>query len=168
VSFVCGTLWPVAVSRLNFPGALVLIVGMLAGAAVAYPKLHAGHARTLADSLWVRWPVSLYLGWLSLATLLSVAGVVTSYGHLPANWLLPNAAWACLAIAAVAAVGVAMGVTRRDMVFNGAIAWGLIAIATRHPVLAVDAAVLLALVAMGVGLVLGTRHRAEPSISFLP
>lgn len=157
-SLVCGALWPVAVSRLDSVGALVLIGGMLAGAAVAYPKLHTGHARTLADSLCVRWPVSAYLGWLSLATLVSVVSV----------FYLTSPVWAVLGIAVAAAIGVYVGVTRRDMILNGAIAWGLIAIAARHHVFAVDAAVLAALVAMGAGLVVGTRRRREPSVSFLP
>lgn len=168
VSFVCGALWPVAVSRLDFLGALVLIVGMLAGAAVAYPKLHTGHARTLPDSACVRWPVSAYVGWLSLATLISVTSVLANYAQLGPNWVLPDPVWAVLGILVAAGIGVFFGVTRRDMILNGAIAWGLIAIATRHHILAVDAAVLVALVLMGVGLVAGTRRRTEPSISFLP
>jgi hypothetical protein len=161
VSFVCGAFWPAAIARRDIGMALVLILGMLVSAAAAYPHLRAGHARNATDRVWVRWTVSAYLGWLSVATLISVTGVLANQVGLGPNWLMPDLAWACLGIAVAGSLGVAFALAKRDVAFNVAVGWGLVAIAAEQSLPAITSAVTLSLVAMAIALYMGRSTRLD-------
>lgn len=152
VSFVAGALWPAAVGYGQWPVALGLIVVMLAGAAVGRVRLGRGGA-SLAERLFARWPVGLYMGWLSLATLLSVTSVLQyDLGLGPTG--LAALPWAVGGVAIAGLLG-AFFAWKRMAFASLAIAWGLAAVAIDQGLFAITAAVFAAVGAMLVAGVIG-------------
>ncbi|MBO9539015.1 tryptophan-rich sensory protein [bacterium] len=161
VSFVCGILWPVAVGFVQMPLALLLIVGMLASAAVAYQRFKPEAAHGMPQRLCVSWPLGLYLGWLSLATVVSLAGVLTDDLGLR-SVLLSSVAWSAIAILGLGGLGAVLGYRKRDWAFNAALGWGLIAIAGEQRTPPIGWAVVFAIALMAFGLIAGSRRRTPP------
>lgn len=156
-SFVCGALWPVAVGFERMPLAFALIVGMLAGGIIAYRRYHTEAAQGMAERLCVNLPFGLYLGWLSLATAISAAGVLADDLGFRA-FLVPPVAWAACAILALGVLGAAVGYVKRDWAFDAALAWGLIAVAGQQRTPPIGWAVVFAVGLMVFGLIAGSRR----------
>lgn len=143
VSFLAGMGWPVAIAYGQFGVAFALIVAMLSGAAVALSRIAPGRAGW-AERLCARWPVSLYAGWLTLATLLSALGVLRHDLALSAV-VNSEAAWAVGGVAVAGAAAATLALWRRDLLFAGAIVWGLAAVAINEPMPAIRSAVFAAI-----------------------
>ncbi|MNX90976.1 hypothetical protein D3C86_1230440 [compost metagenome] len=161
VSLVCGALWPVAVGFVQMPLAFVLILGMLASAAVAYQRFRPEAAHGLPQQVCVSWPLGVYLGWLSLASVVSLAGVLTDDLGLQSVLLSPIA-WSAIALLALGGVGAVMGYRKRDWAFNAALGWGLVAVAGEQRTPAIGWAVVFAIALMAFGLIAGSRRRTPP------
>ncbi|HEY9898656.1 MAG TPA: hypothetical protein V6D00_05695 [Pantanalinema sp.] len=161
VSMACGALWPVAIAYEQMPLAMGLVIGMLAGAAFAYRRFQGEQAKGVAQRLCVSWPLGLYLGWLSIATVLSVTGVMTDEMGVR-SFLLPPVAWAALAILAMGGLGAAMGFLNRDWAFDAALVWGLVAIAGEQRTPPIGWAVVFAVGLVVFALIAGSK-RVRPS-----
>lgn len=140
---------------------LAVMLGILATLAVAYGRARRSVLAGEAPG-WPLWFLGLYLGWISLATVLNATfGLRDAVGvSWPADW----SAAACYALVAVAAgLGLALAVRFRDPLPPLAIAWGLagtcVARRAEAPGLALAAAVAAGALALG-GLWLGRRRRA--------
>lgn len=137
-------LWPVVVSVLNgtwislwhwelFPATLVVMVAILLSLIMLYRR--AGFERTArpaardlrgADRWFVQLPFSLYLGWISVATITNVA-VVGDWLALPTFGVEPALIAAVVLIVGLA-IAIAMLLRNGDVVFGGVIIWAYIGI----------------------------------------
>jgi hypothetical protein len=80
--------------------------------------------------LWVDLPISIYLGWISVATIVNVAIVLTSIGWQ--GWgILPSVWTAILTIIATFLGAIVCG-KRQDFAFTAVTIWALVAIAIRQ------------------------------------
>jgi translocator protein len=133
----------------------VPMLGLLAALIAIYVRLNPWRERLPLVERWVvALPFSLYLGWITVASLVNVAVVV--YDVDTATWQTNATAWsiALLAVAGVAAA--AVGLLRADVAFAGVIVWAAAAIVVNNdgrPVVAVGAAMLaaVALATLGAG-----------------
>lgn len=83
-------------------------------------------------------PLSLYLGWISIATVLNVALTLFSRGW--GGWGLPPTFWTVLMMGVAAELGLLMTLRRRDGTFSLVVVWALVAIALGNlasPIIAV-------------------------------
>ncbi len=81
----------------------------------------------IKQKLCVSAPFSLYLGWISVATIANISAYLVSIGFR--GVLFPEAVWTI----AVMAVAVLLGVlNRKDYVYNGVIIWAFLGIYLRH------------------------------------
>lgn len=109
-------------------------------------------ARVRARSYWlVRFPMSLYQGWISVATIANVSVVL-----LDAGWTggpLSPEVWALAMIAAATALNLWLVLGRRDLAFGGVGVWALTGIAAKraadYPNVAATASVGVLLIAIG-------------------
>ncbi len=94
--------------------------------------LRLGHVRggPLVERLLVRLPFSIYLGWVSVATILNVAVSLYAAGWegTPAS----REAWTAGLLSVGAALAAGMGVGRGDAAFPAVIAWAFSAIAVKQ------------------------------------
>lgn len=78
---------------------------------------------------FIWWPVSLYSGWIAVATISNIAAFLAKIGW---NGGISESIWAFIMIIAATLLGILITFTRNMREFALVIAWALIAIAARH------------------------------------
>lgn len=120
-------------------GALIAIYGLLRRDG----KLPTRFERPI---LW--WTFSLYLGWVSVATIANATVVLDRAGWT--GWGLAPASWAAIMIVVGGVLGAAIGIGKADAIFPAVFVWAFVGIAVRQRdtplVMAVAAIVAVALV----------------------
>ncbi|MEM8643027.1 MAG: tryptophan-rich sensory protein [Cyanobacteria bacterium P01_G01_bin.54] len=102
---------------------LVILVALVWG----YGQHRAQGSLSRADRWFVERPLSLYLGWISVATV--VNGAIVFYGW---GWQQAMPLWTVVMIGVVTLLGCGMTWIYRDGVFSGVFVWALAAIAMRQ------------------------------------
>ena len=115
----------------QFPLTLVAMLVLLGTLIVTYLRLGIGRTSAPAAETWaVRLPFSIYLGWITVAT---VANVTSLLDYL--NWdgfgIAPEI-WMGIVLAAVLVIAVLMNFTRRDVAYAAVILWALAGISVKH------------------------------------
>lgn len=136
---------------------VVAMVGILVCLSILYLRLEIGAPTSRAMRWLVHMPISVYLGWITVATVVNVS--VALYNL---NWngagIAPQV-WTVLLMAVSALLGITVTLQRRDVAYPLVIVWALVALVVRHlttPLIAVSGSVL----AIGVLLValIGPAH----------
>jgi translocator protein len=123
--------WLVAWHHLRMVESVIVMLGLLVSLIMVYVRLGVGRVPvSRAEQLAVRWPFSLYLGWITVATAANVAIALRAAGW--GGWGIPFTTWAVLVLVALAAIGLAILKSRRDPVFALVLAWAAAAIAVAH------------------------------------
>lgn len=79
---------------------------------------------------WVWWPMALYSGWITVATVANVSAYLAKIGW--EGWGLSELTWAVVMVAVAAVVNLAVVFSRGMSVFGFVGVWALVAIAVRH------------------------------------
>lgn len=134
----------------QFPLTLIAMLTLLISLIVTYLKLGTGRNKVSKSETWcVQIPFSVYLGWISVATIANVTSVLD---YIKWDRLgLPPEAWVWIMLAAVLAITLAMIFTRRDIAYTLVILWALAGIAVKNA--AVQAVATPAWVTFGVILI---------------
>jgi len=114
-----------------FPASLLVMLVLLASLIVTYLRLDIGRATVGAAEKWaVNVPFSIYLGWITVAT---VANATSVLYHLQWNGFgISPEIWAVLMIGAATIICLAVILTRRDVAYSLVLIWALIGIAVKH------------------------------------
>lgn len=132
----------------------VLVMLTLLGLLITiYLRLDVGRARaSLAERLCVHTPFSLYLAWISVATIANITVYLRHVGW--SGWGLSDIVWVNAMIGVATLLGVIACVQRRDYAFVAVLLWAFVGIASKQAELlpvytgAVTASALLAVIAM--------------------
>jgi len=110
----------------------VILMFVLLGALIAiYLRLRIGRSDViLREKLLVHLPFSVYLGWITVASIANVAAALTAIGWT--GWGLSGVAWTDLVIIVALIITLAVIVTRRDIAYSLVIIWALIGIAVKQ------------------------------------
>jgi benzodiazapine receptor len=115
----------------QFPLTLVAMLGLLAMLILIYLNLGIGQTQISTAETWtVRIPFSIYLGWITVATIANVTDVLyylqwDGFGIGARDWTL-------ILFAAVILIAGLMSLTRRDVAYNLVIVWALVGIAVKQ------------------------------------
>lgn len=145
------------------------IIAFLVALIAIYLQLDANRANaSTAERLFVLLPFSVYLGWLSVATIANVAllGVAQGWGD-PLGIAAPT--WAAIMLVVATLVGLIMAITRRDAAYVGVFVWAFTAIINKQadaPVVATTA--LVTVVALLVVLAASVLLRARRPQRLVP
>ena len=133
--------------------AMLVILGLLIG---IYQKMGIGKDKVNRTEKWLaQMPFSLYLGWISVATIANTSQVLY---YLNWNaWGIPAAAWTVILLVIAALLGLTMLFSRRDRVYSLVLVWAFIGIALKHA-----AVTPVAFTAWGAALVLALLVLASP------
>ena len=129
---------------------LVAMLGILGCLIAIYLKVGTGqYAVSRQEWFFVRLPFSVYLGWITVATVANVTSVlvVNDWGALG----LPEPLWSALMIVVASAVGGLMAIRHKDYAFVAVLVWAFTGIAVRFPdvlPVAITAIVMAVLVAL--------------------
>lgn len=110
---------------------VVLIFLLLASLIAIYVRLGVGKSKVgLDDSLAVHLPFSVYLGWITVASIANVATALVSF-----NWngagISPET-WAILVVSVALVITALMLITRKDIAYSLVIIWALVGIAVKQ------------------------------------
>lgn len=138
----------------QFSLTLIAMLGLLVCLLVIYLRLREGdEQKGLAKQLLVDAPFSIYLGWVTVATVANISQVLYYLGWRGGP--LSQATWAVVMLAAATLLGILMIFLRREVAYPLVLAWALVGIRVAQagtPVVATTA--LVCAVVLGV-LVLG-------------
>lgn len=147
VNCTANTLWIFAWHYDLISLSLALMVIILGSLIAIYRHIKNPEFRAFRDRLFVRVPFSLYLGWITVATLanISVEQTVLEMD----NWLVTKTVWVFMELALAGAVGTVMIIRYRDPIFGGVVAWAAYGITNKqaaYPEVAGAAATVMILV----------------------
>lgn len=115
----------------QFGLSVIVMLALLATLIGSYLKLDVGRAPASAVERWcVDIPFSVYLGWITVATVANVTSYLYSI-----NWSgfgIPAQAWAAIMIAVASLLGLLMALTRRDSGYLFVLAWSFAGIALKQ------------------------------------
>ena len=149
----------------QFPLSLVMMLVLLVSLLVIYLRLDIRRARVSTAETWfVNHPFSLYLGWITVATIANVTSLLYYYGW--DGWGISPQVWAVIMLAAAGIISALMSITRSDFVFSLVIIWAVIGIAVKHsavPLVANAAWITAAfvLILMLIGILLSNRRTEQ-------
>jgi translocator protein len=114
-----------------YPLSLVIMLALLLTLIFIYLRLGIGKTGVSGADRWlVHLPFSIYLGWITVATVSNASVVLYDLGW--DGWGLGFEAWTVIMLLAAAAIGAAVGLTRRDAAFNLVLVWAFIGIFVDH------------------------------------
>ena len=124
-----------------FALSLVAMIGILLPLIGVYLRLEIGKRRVSSKEKWfVHIPLSIYLAWISVATIVNVA--LTLYNLGWSGWGITPQVWTAIALIAGAAIAATVSIQRTDIAFTVVIVWAFVAIAVRQanqPLIAITA-----------------------------
>ena len=133
-----------------FGWSVVVMLALLAALIVSYLRLNVGLTPVNNAEKWsVDIPFSVYLGWISVATIANI----TDYLYL-INWdgfgIAPQV-WAVIMLTVASIVGVLIALTRRDSAYTLVFVWSFIGIANKQAAepLVANSAWIAAIIALG-------------------
>jgi len=143
---------------------VVLMFALLATLIAIYVRLGIGKTKvSLNEKLCVHLPFSVYLGWITVATIANVAAALVNVGW---NGFGLNAeTWAIVAVIVALAVVLMVIIARRDIAYSLVAVWALVGIAVKqntYPsiITVAEVAVAVILIALTLSLVAGRlRHK---------
>jgi hypothetical protein len=138
----------------NYVGLSVIVMLILLGLLIAsYLNLDIGHTSVSRIEKWcVDIPISVYLGWISVATVANISDWLYSV-----NWNgfgFDPQVWAVIMLVVASVLGLLMALTRRDSGYLFVFVWAFIGIALKQSALPLvaDSAWVAALVALGLAI----------------
>jgi benzodiazapine receptor len=146
---------------------LVAMLALLFSLVGVYLRLDIGRSRApSAEKALVDLPFSVYLGWITVATIANVTTVLDYIGW--GGWGIGPEVWTILVLLAGLAVATVVSLTRGDIAFSAVLVWAYIGIAVKHsdtPAVATGALIMTVLIVLitALGTVVHRRRRPSPA-----
>lgn len=118
--------WITIFDNLLFGLSVVVIVLMLVVALVMHRTMGIGRVKVDGVERFVRFPFSLYAGWLTVATIVNVAGVLAVSGW--DGFGLPYPVWGVVMLLVAAAIVLTTRFRWHDPVYGGVLVWACVGI----------------------------------------
>lgn len=132
VANLANAAWIFCWHFLLFPLSLVVMLVLLVSLLFIYRGLRTNSEAVLPAERWfVQLPFSVYLGWISVATIANFSDVLDYL-----NWGrfgLPEEAWMVILLAIVAVLAWAMSLDQRDAAYLAVLLWALVGIGIKFP-----------------------------------
>lgn len=129
---------------------VIVMFALLATLITIYMRLGIGKTKApLKENLLVRLPFSVYLGWITIATIANVSAALVSVSW--DGFGLSPQTWAILVLAVAAVITIAVIVTRKDVAYSLVIIWALAGIAVNqgmYPDVVLTSEIVIAIIAV--------------------
>jgi hypothetical protein len=130
ISSIAQIVWVFLFLFRYFWGSLIAMFAILIPLIWGYIQRRQTEAVLPRERWFVDRPLSLYLGWISVATI--VNGAIALYSANWAGFGLGMPLWTSLMLGIATMIGGAIAIGYRDVVFPGVFVWAFVAIALRH------------------------------------
>jgi benzodiazapine receptor len=121
VSCVANSIWIFMWHYGYILASLVMMLALLVSLVVIYVTLRRTAALSFGERLCTDMPFSLYLGWITTATLANLAAWFYEVKKYPFG--LPMDDWAVVTVVVATAIYTAVGVRTRDAIYTAVFAW---------------------------------------------
>jgi hypothetical protein len=130
VSAAANCMWIFLWHYEQFPLTILVMLALL-GCLIAIYAWTVGLARIGAGDRWlVRVPFSIYLGWITVAT---VANATSLLDYLQwGGWGIPALGWFLVLLVVASLIGAAFGWLRADVAYVAVLVWAFTGIAAKH------------------------------------
>lgn len=148
-NMVLNASWVVIFAQERFLLAQAVIIVLLVTALIVYRRLDVGNPDLPRTERWLQIPVRIYVGWLSVATIASTAGVLVTQGWDGAG--LSYVAWTVIMLFVGAALGLLVRWRLDDAVYLAVFLYAYIGLVIAHldrPTIAIPAGGLAAVFAL--------------------
>lgn len=164
VSCVANAVWIYMWHHTRILESFLLMLILLGSLAFIYVRLRATPASSLTERLCVDAPFSLYLGWITTATLANLAALFFELKVYPFE--LPMDDWAILTVVTATVIYTAIGVKTGDAVYTAVFCWASLGIVlqtleTSHAVRLAAAAACVSMVVVSLVSILQARGRSR-------
>lgn len=131
VSCTANMVWLFCWHYLLFPLSMLAMLVLLASLIIIYNLLETGRTQvSLAEQFFARMPFSIYLGWISVATIANASVVLITLNWN--GWGLPPQTWTAIVITIAALLGALMSWLRHDWVYGLVLVWAFAGIAVKQ------------------------------------
>jgi len=167
LSCLANMVWLVFWQYEILPVTIVLMLVLLGSLIAIYLRLGTGREpAVLAERLAVRLPFSIYLGWITVATIANAAALLYRLGWTAGGLGISGEAWTVIMLVAAVAIAAAMSLTRGDVAYLLVLVWAFVGIAVKQTgaptvVIAAWAAAAAVAVLVVVGVVLRGRRGVQ-------
>lgn len=128
---IAQVIWIFLFTLEQFGWSILAMVGILVALIQIYLTLDIGRGRVSRQRRWMAHiPFSLYLGWISVATVVNVASAL--YASPWDGWGISSITWTVAMIGVSAVIGAVVIYLRRDVAFTLVFVWAFVAIAQRQ------------------------------------
>lgn len=142
LSCVANIVWILLWHNLQFEWTLVAMLVLLSSLIAVYLRLDVGRVEVRGVERWAVDAVfSLYLGWITVATIANVTAVLAHRGH--ADLGLDGEHWAVLLLVAGVVLSVLMAARRNDWIFPFVLAWAFAGVAAAQSASPLEGAVIV-------------------------
>jgi hypothetical protein len=149
LSCITQAIWVFLFTLRQFWWSVLMMVGILLPLIGIYLLLGVGKRRVSRQEKWfAQIPFSVYLGWISVATIVNVASAL--FANNWDGWGIAPETWTVIMMVIATAIGATLNLQRRDLAYPLVIIWALVAVAVRQ----IDVAS-VAIAAIGLAAVLG-------------
>jgi len=131
LSCVANAAWLFSWHYEAFSLSMVAMTALLLLLIRIYLRLETGRTSIPAAETWlVRVPFSIYLGWISVATIANASSLLDYLGW--GGWGISPEIWTVIMLVAATGITAAVGFTRGDVAFGAVIVWAFVGIAVKH------------------------------------
>lgn len=131
VASIAQCLWIYLFLGRFFGGSVLAMLGILLPLIGLYRCLGIGQTRVSRSERWfLHVPISLYLGWISVATVVNVA--IALYSVNWNGWAIAPWLWTVMVMGVAFVIATAVMLQHRDTTYGLVIVWALVAIAIKH------------------------------------
>lgn len=131
LSSLANTAWIFLWHYEQFPLTIIVMLVLLATLVYTYLRLGIGRTKVSPAETWaVRLPFSIYLGWITVATVANMTALLDYWQW--DGFGIAAEIWMGIMLVAVLAIAVLMNFTRRDVAYALVILWALAGIAVKH------------------------------------
>lgn len=129
ISCLANASWIIAWHYLLVPASLLLMLAILVSLMMIYVRLDINYFRSNIP-FFVRLAFSVYMGWITVATVANVTALLVSIGWRGGG--ISEISWTVAMISIAAVIGLYMLWQRRDLPFVAVLAWAFYAIAVKR------------------------------------
>lgn len=127
VSALANCIWLFLWHYLKIEFTIVFMVVILACLLVVYLRLNVGRSHVSNAMRWlVHVPFSIYLGWISVATIANASALLSHLDPPWTGWGISPAAWTIIVMAVAMLLAFLMAAIRQDTAYNLVIIWALV------------------------------------------
>ena len=131
IACVAQSIWVYLFLSRLFALSVIAMLAILVPLIIIYGVLGSSKKRASSrKKLCLHTPVSIYLSWISVATVVNVACAL--YFHGWNGWGINSQVWTMIMLVVAATIATVIVISYRDFAYTGVTIWALIAIAIKH------------------------------------